>query len=119
MKDIKLKRYVLLDNNNLVDRVKLNNDRNWFIAGLLKAIENGEENLCRTVIATSDNVFDLVRPDDYIADSEGTLQRVLTVSTHGTIACLNWFFVKEEATAIYKWQDKNLICVWEREQIDE
>lgn len=128
---MKLKRYVLLDNNKIVDRTKLDttNACGYLMSNIIKAIENDDtENLCRQLVATSDDVFDLVRcsamgglkedtfTDDYIADEEGTLHRVLNITTHSTICCDGWAFSKDKATAIYKLIGKDYICVWEKEE---
>lgn len=128
---MKLKRYVLLDNNRIYDREKLDPTSSYdsLMSTIFEAIENGEtENLCRQLVATSDDVFDLVRcsamgglkedtfTDDYIADEEGTLHRVLNITTHGTICCDGWAFSKDEATAIYKLIGNDYFCVWKREE---
>lgn len=111
MKDMELKRYLLLKNNILVDSKK--------------------ENILDTkyVTATSNNVFDLVRENDYVM-VEGNLYKVCRSyfikndKPYGVLMAdglrIKWQSneinkIVDYVERIYKWQDKHLLCAWEKE----
>lgn len=110
---MELKRYVLLDNNMVVDRTKLDEMSAYghLMLGILKRIElNDTENLCRQLVSTSDNVSDLIRKLDLILINTG---RVILIRSEEQVRY--WKAQCHRLIAIYKLQCKDYICVWERE----
>ena len=63
--EMKLERYVLLDNTMIFDRNVIKEED--FIFRILKRIENDDtENLCRQLKKTSNNILDLVEVGDLV-----------------------------------------------------
>jgi hypothetical protein len=123
---MKLKRYVLLDNNLIYDREKLDttNAYGHLMSNIFKAIENEEENVCRQLVATSDDVFDLIRKDDLIARHFEILNVVVKMADDslGIITERRYFHnikdIKNSIQAIYKPIDNDYICMWKRRKDD-
>ncbi len=106
---MELKRYVLLDNNRIVDREK---KLHWPIPGILKRIEDDDtENLCRQLVATSDDVTDLIRKDDLILINTG---RVIRIRSEEQLRY--WKTQNHRIVKLFKPIYKDYICVWEKEE---
>jgi len=62
-----MKRYVLLDNDLIYDRTKLDKDKDWLIIRILERIDKGEtDNLARQIKLQSDNLIDLLEVGDCV-----------------------------------------------------
>lgn len=110
---MELKRYVLLDNNRIVDREKLDttNSYGYLMSNILKAIENEEENVCRKSVATSDDITDLIRKDDLILINTG---RVIRIRSEEQLRY--WKAQNHRIVKLFKPIYKDYICVWEKEE---
>lgn len=127
---MKLKRYVLLDNNLIYDREKLDttNAYGHLMSNIFKAIENEKENVCRQLVATSDDVFDLIRKDDLIArhfEDDGLILNVVVKMADDSLGIVterryfhNIKDIKNSIQAIYKPIVNNYICMWKRRKDD-
>jgi len=115
---MKLKRYVLLDNHRIVDRTKLKPDELMF--NIIKAIENEEENVCRKLVATSNDVINLIVIGDLVkyTNSHGFIEinKVYGIGKYYSLTREGGIIDKEKILAIYKLVDKDYICVWEKEE---
>jgi len=118
---MKLKRYVLLDNNRIFDREKLDttNAYGHLMSNIFNAIENKKENICRQLVATSDDVTDLIIIGDIVkyTNSYGFIEinQVYGVDKYYLLTRLGGIIYKEKILAIYKLIDKDYISVWEKE----
>lgn len=119
---MKLKRYVLLDNAMVVDRTKLNPDisSDYLMIKILAAIENEHVNVCRQLVATSDEATDLIRPLDLV-ENNGFIMQVDEI-IYDNMNERNWFYERSgnrvctRPDKIYKLIGKDYICVWEKEE---
>lgn len=113
---MKLKRYVLLDNHRIVDRTKLKPDE--LMSNIIKAIENEEENVCRKLVATSNDVANLIVIGDLVkyTNSYGFIEinKVYGIGKYYFLTREGGVIDKEKILAIYKLIDKDYICVWEK-----
>lgn len=117
---MKLKRYVLLDNNRIYDIEKLDG---YIMFNIFKAIENDDtENLCRQLVATSDDVTDFIRENDLVRyeDYNGVflVEEVEEVG-HNWVVLETKILPKNRIVAIFKLIGKDYICVWEKEKVNE
>ena len=112
---MKLKRYVLLDNNRVVDR---KTETNELIIRILERIEcDDTENLCRQLVSTSDNALELAVKGDLIEDELGEIVMVKGNDKKRGCIMLSGFLVSVEYKYIYKLYKligKDYICVWEK-----
>lgn len=117
---MKLKRYVLLDNNRIVDRTKLNPDisSDYLMIKILAAIENEHINVCRQLVATSDEATDLIRLSDLV-ENNGFIMQVGEIIYDNMNEC-NWFYERSgngvctRPDKFYKLIGKDYICVYEK-----
>ena len=109
---MKLKRYVLLDNNRIVDIEKLDG---YLMFNIIKAIENEGE------VATSDEVLELAVKGDLIEDELGEIVMVKGNAIEQGMIVLPGFLELVEYRFIYKLYKKigkDYICVWEKEKLN-
>ena len=121
---MKLKRYVLLDNNHII--TSDNNDLWQDYPGEWSYTDNGEGSYgeYHKVVNTSDSVFGLVDFGDLIEYQNGDYKEVFQITKpdngEGEME-LNYETLLNipegygYIVAIYKKQIKNYICVWEKE----
>jgi len=111
-----MKRYVLLDNDLIYDRTKLDKDKDWLILRILEKIDKGEtDNLARTLKHQSDNLIDLAEVGDMVElDNKWEILKVLRFNKDSEIVCMVRTSSNTEEYALHDYRKKHITALWKR-----
>jgi len=107
---------VLLDNDLIYDRTKLDKDKDWLIIRILERIDSGEtNNLVRQIKLQSDNIIDLTEVGDCVElDNEWEILKVLRFNKDSEIVCMVRTSSNTEEYAFHDYRSKHITAIWKR-----